>query len=185
MTLQLSTARLAIRPFSDDDLHDFMHLNHEAFDAPLDENATREWLTWTQLNYRQLARMYQPPYGDYAVTLADTGELVGSVGLVQTVVPWHVLDAFRPADAPADAKVSPEFGLFWMTRTAHRGHGYASEAASALMHFILTTLHARRVVATTEHENRASQAVMRRLGMTLHTNPTPEPFWFQVVGVHG
>jgi hypothetical protein len=35
----------------------------------------------------------------------------------------------------------------------------------------------------TEHANAASQAVMRRLGMTLRTNPHAEPAWLQVVGV--
>ena len=40
-----------------------------------------------------------------------------------------------------------------------------------------------RVVATTEHSNLRSIAVMRRLGMTVERNPTAEPQWFQTVGV--
>ena len=39
-----------------------------------------------------------------------------------------------------------------------------------------------RLVATTERSNTASQAVMRRLGMSVEENPLPEPEWFQVVG---
>ena len=41
----------------------------------------------------------------------------------------------------------------------------------------------QRIVATTEHANTASQAVMSRLGMRLDRNPEPEPPWFQVVGI--
>jgi RimJ/RimL family protein N-acetyltransferase len=40
----------------------------------------------------------------------------------------------------------------------------------------------RRLIATTEYDNAASQAVMRKLGMRLVHNPNPEPAWFQVVG---
>ena len=39
-----------------------------------------------------------------------------------------------------------------------------------------------RIVATTERDNLASIAVMRRLGMRVEQNPLPEPHWFQVVG---
>ena len=41
----------------------------------------------------------------------------------------------------------------------------------------------RRIIATTEYDNHASQAVMRRLGMRLERNPLPEPLWLQVVGI--
>jgi [ribosomal protein S5]-alanine N-acetyltransferase len=41
----------------------------------------------------------------------------------------------------------------------------------------------KRIVATTEYDNKDSIAVMRRLGMTIQRNPDPEPVWFQVVGV--
>jgi [ribosomal protein S5]-alanine N-acetyltransferase len=184
MTIRFETARLRIRPFEADDLHDYMQLSHEAFGAPLDEDAARQTLTWAALNYRQLARLNQPPYGDYAVTLADTGALVGAVGLVPATIPWHVLEAFRPPGARPDALISPEFGLFWMTRAAHRGQGIATEAATGLIDWIYRHVHARRIVATTEHDNAASQAVMRKLGMTLHANTTVKPFWFEVVGVH-
>jgi ribosomal-protein-alanine N-acetyltransferase len=41
----------------------------------------------------------------------------------------------------------------------------------------------RRLIASTERTNIASQAVMRRLGMRMLSNPHPEPPWLQVVGV--
>jgi hypothetical protein len=47
----------------------------------------------------------------------------------------------------------------------------------------IPAVNAKRLIATTEHANVASQAVMRRLGMRLLMNPHPEPSWLQVVGV--
>ncbi len=46
-----------------------------------------------------------------------------------------------------------------------------------------TELHLRRVLATAEHLNAASQGVMRKLGMRITRNPLPEPEWLQVVGI--
>ena len=42
---------------------------------------------------------------------------------------------------------------------------------------------AARLIATTEHANSSSQAVMRRLGMRILENPHPEPAWLQTVGI--
>ena len=67
--------------------------------------------------------------------------------------------------------------------TAHRGHGYAAEAAQALIAWLFNTLSVQRVVATTEYANTASQRVMQRLGMRIEHNPAPTPEWFQVVGI--
>jgi RimJ/RimL family protein N-acetyltransferase len=74
-------------------------------------------------------------------------------------------------------------GLFWAIDAAYRGLGYATEAARALASFAFDTLRVDRLVATTEHSNAPSIAVMRRLGMSIETNPDPEPQWFQTVGV--
>ena len=41
----------------------------------------------------------------------------------------------------------------------------------------------KRLVATTEYDNFASQAVMTKLGMRLERNPFPEPPWLQLVGI--
>ena len=60
--------------------------------------------------------------------------------------------------------------------------GFA-EAARALVDFAFDRLLLGRIVATTEHENAGSQAVMRRLGMRMYENALPEPGWFQVVGI--
>ncbi len=174
----LYTARLVIRQYRPADLAARHALMAEAFGSDDTLEDTRRWLDWTIASYRELARLYQPPYGDYAVALRGDDVAIGSVGLVPAGVPWGAL---RGEAGPH--LITPEFGLFWAIRTAHQRQGYATEAARALVEFTFAELNVRRLVATTEYDNSASQAVMRRLGMTLYHNPGPELPWFQVVGV--
>ena len=52
----------------------------------------------------------------------------------------------------------------------------------AAVNFGFAEMNLGRMVATTTYDNEASIAVMRRLGMTIGSNPLLEPSWFQVVG---
>jgi [ribosomal protein S5]-alanine N-acetyltransferase len=188
---ELRTERLHIRPLRMDDLDDIYRI----LDVELAEADTgsppagtlegrREWLEWTALAYEQLARLYQPPYGERAVTQRDTGRLIGAVGFVPCLAPFGQLPGFqRSPGLPAERLFSAEFGLYYAIAPAWQRQGYASEAAGAMAGYAFETLHLRRIVATTSYENLASQAVMRRLGMRLERNPFPDPPWFQVVGV--
>ena len=172
----LETERLTIRAYALDDLP-----NVTQFD---ELERRREWLAWTVANYRQLALLWQPPYGDRAIVLSATGEIVGGIGYVQSWGPFHVLPSLHRGGTDLHSAVnSPELGLFWAVAPAHQNKGYTTEAGQALVADAFGRLNARRLVATTEHDNFASQAVMRKLGMTIAMNPFPEPNWFQTIGV--
>jgi RimJ/RimL family protein N-acetyltransferase len=179
----IETSRLRIRPFAPTDLDAVARLLDGGFGpAPLDRR--REWLEWSVRNYRALAQLGQPPYGDYAVTLKEGGAVVGSVGLVPSLGPFGKLPLLRSClRGPASGLSTPEVGLFWAVDPAHRRRGYATEAAAAMAAFAFDVLRVERLVATTERDNGASIGVMRRLGMTVEANPDPEPAWFQTVGV--
>jgi RimJ/RimL family protein N-acetyltransferase len=141
-------------------------------------------LEWAVRNTAALANLHQPPYGERAITLKDTGELIGAVGLVPAFGPFQRLPSFRKNGELEDTFNQPEFGLFWAIAPAHQRKGYAVEAAQTMIGMMFKDMNIRRIVATTEYDNEGSQAVMRKLGMVLEQNPTPgEPFWFQVVGV--
>ena len=142
-----------------------------------------EWLAWTIANYRQLALLWQPPYGDRAIVLTENDEVVGSIGLVPSFGPFHLLPSLRREDEDETPRWSPEIGLFWTVAPAHRNRGYATEAARAMIAYAFHILNFRRIVATTEHDNLASQGVMRKLGMSIEKYPAPEPVWFQTVGI--
>ncbi len=185
---ELITDRLVVRPFALADLDavaellDTVWLAEDEAPPPPDPERLarhRRWLEWTVLSYEQLARMYQPPYGDRAITLRASGELIGAAGYSPCLHPFGQVGL---GDAPPMGH-TPELGLFWAISRQHRGQGYAAEAARALIDFAFDEMHLHRIVATTEYENLASQRVMEKLGMRLLRNPLPGPPWLQVVGV--
>ena len=139
----------------------------------------RSWIAWSIDSEREFARLRQPPYGDRAIVWRETGDFIGLVGLVPAMAPFGRLPSFggRP-----EARATAEVGLFWAVSPTRQGLGVATEAAKALIDQAFTALEIERIIATTDHDNLASQGVMRRLGMTLERNPWPDPPWFQTVG---
>jgi ribosomal-protein-alanine N-acetyltransferase len=168
----LETARLLIRPFVMEDLTDI----HRLLDVELREADLRtdnmetlaeraQWLRWTVLNYEQLARLRQPPYGDRAVVLRRTGQLIGACGFVPCLNPFEQLPGFASGDRSGEPGLSStEFGLFYAISPAHQRRGYATEAAQAMVDTAFRHLRLRRVVATTTVENIASRCFSAHSG---------------------
>ena len=186
----LETERLLIRPFGMDDLDAvYQILDVELADADTGSEGARalddrrHWLQWTVLSYEELARLYQPPYGERAVVLRESGQLIGACGYVPYLNAFGQLPSFRAGQSTGPGLTSTEFGLYWAIAPAHQRRGYATEAARALLDHAFTALRLARVVATTSHDNAASIGVMRKLGMRIETNPYPDPPWLQVAGV--
>jgi RimJ/RimL family protein N-acetyltransferase len=169
---ELTTSRLTVRALTAAD---------EAAVAAVIGPVAPGWLEWTVAGYHQLERLHQPPYGERAIALRATGELVGLIGVVPSMGPFRQLPGFADGTGGA-TRFQPEVGLFWSLAPAHRGNGYVTEAAAAVIERCFAELNVERVVATTTHDNHASIAVMRRLGMTIAANPLAEPPWFQVAG---
>lgn len=176
----LETERLIVRPFVLSDLEDVYRLYDDVDDA--DRIARRQWLEWTIAGYEQYAALYQPPYGERAICLKSTNEFIGAVGYVPCLNPFGQMP-FGQKNGIAAGHRTTEFGLYWSVLSAHRNQGYATEAARTIVEHAFAHLELARIVATTEYENGASQAVMRHLGMRIERNPLPTPPWLQVVGV--
>jgi ribosomal-protein-alanine N-acetyltransferase len=201
----LTTDRLVIREFVSTDLdaaHQLLDVDLADADLATDGATTlparRRWLDWAVASYEQLAHLRQPPYTDRAIVLRATGELIGACGLVPCLTPFHQLpgwaELLHTTEEPASSTTSTgsantsgtftaEVGLCWAIATSHRRQGFATEAARALVAYAFSSLRLARIVATTRHDNHASMAVMRRLGMRILRNPLPDPPWFQVVGL--
>lgn len=182
----LKTERLIIRTFTEDDLLIIHRILDEAFgEGKLSDDVTtleerRSWLQWSILNQEWFPKILQFPYGDRAIVLKSTGELIGSVGYVPLTAPFGQIPELG---SHRNGFFTTEVGLFWVIGAEYRGNGYATEAAQAMIDHAFNILHLERVIAATEYINTASQAVMRKLNMTLAANPLPEPHWLQVVGI--
>ena len=92
-----------------------------------------------------------------ALAIEHEGSLIGDVSL-------HL----RDVDA---AQRSAEIG--WVIDPEQGGHGYATEAAEAVVGFAFDQLAATKVMAVIERRNFRSLALARRLGFTLsESSPT-------------
>ena len=103
----LESPRLLIRPFVMADLagvHRLLDVELAEVDLHQDPvetlSARQAWLQWSVLNYEQLARLRQPPYGDRAVVLKATGELIGACGFVPCLAPFAQVPGFAAGGDP-------------------------------------------------------------------------------------
>lgn len=181
----LDTDRLTIRPLADDDLEPLMRALRTAPDDAAERDRLTRYVRYNALAAVVLAELGQPPYGDRAVVLRPSGQFIGLAGLVPAYVAFDQLRDIGASNGGAitPARHRPEVGLYYEIDPDHRRRGYATEAAGALVRFALEEMSCARVVATTERDNLASQAVMRHLGMRMLENPLSEPGWLQIVGV--
>jgi [ribosomal protein S5]-alanine N-acetyltransferase len=187
----LDTPRLQIRPFILEDLEAIYQILDVELGEP--EETTPEvqrlaerqrWLEWTVLSYEELARLHQPPYGERAIALKETGQLIGACGYAPCLNVFDQIPALRPQPDQSPTRLyTSEVGLYWAISPRYQKQGYATEVGAALINYGFIQMGLRRIVATTNYDNRASQAVMLKLGMRLEHNPEPDPPWLQVVGI--
>ena len=182
----VEAARVTIRPLVETDLDAVCALMVDVGWAdpalsPADHRSERRtWLDWTIAGYREFARLHQPQYGERAVVRRDDGAFLGMIGMVPCLAPFGQLPS---AGAGPGAPANAEVGRFWAFSPPHQGQGYASEAAAAFVASLFERYRMVRLIATTEHDNARSIAVLRRIGMRIEQNPYPAPHYLQVVGV--
>lgn len=143
----LETERLCISKFTMDDLDSLCRIMEKpevmyAWEHGFTRSETRKWMN------RQLTRYKKDGYGYFAVSLKESGELIGQVGLMKSVI--------------GDNEVT-ELGFifdndFW-------GKGYATESAKACMQYGFEKIGLNRIYCSIRPENTASIRVAENLGM--------------------
>jgi RimJ/RimL family protein N-acetyltransferase len=146
----IETERLRLRPFTSDDLDYIADVlsRSDVVRYLYWEALTRDEATEVLDRRRQLTAIEQA--GDrlsLAVTLAETGEVVGDV-----VFGWEGND-HREA----------EIGFIF--HPDHQGKGYAREACEAVLRIGFEDLDLHRVFGRCDARNAASAGLMERLGM--------------------
>ena len=148
--LPLRTQRLLLRPYVDSDV-DALHDIHRRDDVTrfLPWNPrTRDDVAAMVERRKPLTRLERDGDGLLLVVLvAPDGPLVGDVDL-QLISVEH-----RQGE------------MGYVLHPAHHGHGYATEAAEALLRIGFETYDLHRIVGKVDARNEASARVLERLGM--------------------
>jgi RimJ/RimL family protein N-acetyltransferase len=153
--VEINTDRLVLRDWRESDLAPWAAMNADP--------EVREYLgpLLTAEEAAASVRSFQDDldhkgFGFWAVEVRDTGEFVGFAGLdtVDEGMPFTGVEAG------------------WRLARSVWGHGYATEAALAVLRYGFDTLRMAEILAITTRTNLRSQAVMRRIGMT--TDPTED-----------
>jgi RimJ/RimL family protein N-acetyltransferase len=147
---ELTTLRLQLRQWRDDDLAPFAALNADPevmryFPSVLTRAESDEFAQYIQ------AMMAEQGWGLWAVEVFGVASFIGFVGLNRPRFEAHFM---------------PTIEVGWRLARGHWGHGYATEAAEAALTFAFDQLHCPEVVSFTAAVNERSIQVMRRLGMT-------------------
>ena len=176
----LETERLIIRELTMDDLEAINDVLNQSFVQEMTNDERRRWLQWTVLGYEMFAKLEMPHYGERAIVLKATKEIIGAIGIVPYLETFNKVEAFnRPTNSPATAEV----GLFWAVTPQYQRRGIAPEAARAVIEYLFTQVKLSRIIATAGYNNLPSQKVMKKLGMVVQHLEEPQPPDQYVVGV--
>jgi ribosomal-protein-alanine N-acetyltransferase len=100
-----------------------------------------------RLVLRMIERDEQQGYGIWPVVHKADHRVIGECGITQ--IPGY----------------EPDIEIAWIFNKAYHGHGYATEAARAVMEFAFGELHVARLYALIDRFNAPSIAVANRLAM--------------------
>ncbi len=142
------TERLALRPWRHADLDRYHALRGDPeiarflYDVPLTRDEAADKLADLRTEITETGTWI-----NLAVEITATGQVAGDVGLC-----WR-----------SDEHRRAEIGYAFLAD--QRGHGYATEAAAALVDLAFSDLGAHRVTGHLDSRNRESAGVLERLGM--------------------
>lgn len=147
----IETPRLILREVVDED--------EEAFAAMLADPEVMRWIGAGGVRDRAAAQQTiagqreayrERGYGEWATVMRGSGEPIGLCGLIY----WPDVDGVEEVEI-----------AYLLARRAW-GQGFATEAASAIRDWATRELGRERLVSLIYHDNVASIAVARKVGMT-------------------
>jgi RimJ/RimL family protein N-acetyltransferase len=138
----IDTARLRLRAFTLDDVG--------AVHAIQSRDDVARWLYWDVRDEDEVravleSHLARPPEAGVVLAIERDGKLVGHANLV--------VGEHRQGE------------IGFIVHPDHQGHGYATEAAEAMLELAFETYDLHRVIGRLEPRNSASASVLERLGM--------------------
>jgi len=148
--MELTTKRLRLRLWRDEDLPAFAALNSDPrvmqyMPKLLDRAESDAFAERIKENFARTG------FGLWAVEVTGTADFIGFTGLS---VPRF------------EAHFTPCVEIGWRLAFDYWGHGYATEAACASRDYGFSQLGLREIVSFTVTANQRSRKVMERIGMT-------------------
>lgn len=145
----LKTVNLTLRSFTMQDAETVYRLGSDAAIAanmrtiphPYPKGHAEQWIA------SHISKLEQDEELNWAITLISNDEIVGAIRLALE-------------NAPSDAHIG-----YWVGKP-YWGHGYATEAAKAVVHYGFHELGLERISAIRLERNVASGRVMDKLAMT-------------------
>jgi RimJ/RimL family protein N-acetyltransferase len=146
----IETPRLLLREWKPEDLESFVSINQdprvmEFMPHLLTVKESQEFIDQIIAHFRQHG------FGKFACVLKETNEFIGYVGFT--------VSTFETAFTPC-------IEISWRIGSQYWGHGYATEAARAVLDRAVSQWGLKEVVALSVPDNVRSRRVMEKLGMT-------------------
>ena len=145
----ISTKRLELRLLVPGDFNAIRRIHADpevmwVYGGVFSEERTREWI------HLNLDRYTKDGVGFFAITLKDTGELIGCGGIIMQ---------------PTDQGIEPEVG--YQIRRDQQGLGYATEMARACMQYAFETMNADHIISLIRPDNQPSRRVAEKNGLII------------------
>lgn len=145
-----TSKRLGFKNWGSNDFKELAKMNADSdvmefFPAVLSDEETQKLLTRLQNHYDEYGYTY------FACELLETKEWIGFIGL-----------AFQRYETD----FTPATDIGWRLKKSAWGKGYATEGAKRCLDFAFNDLKLERIVSTCTANNKKSENVMKKIGMT-------------------
>ena len=147
--MKLETERLIMRPYEEKDLPDYHKLLSDKVNMFYLNEVTTDTLEESRLSLQDaIEKMQNNKARRFAVTLKESGQLIGGVG-------------YDIASVTPIGKVSH---MGWFILPEYQNQGYITEAASSVLAYAFKHDNCVRITTGCYKENKPTQKVMAKLG---------------------
>ncbi len=166
--MQITTERLLLREFTEEDLSDFTLLMADpqvmefSLKGTLSKEEAREYL-----QKRILSHYQKYGFGLWAIFIQETGQFIGLAGPITVMI-----------DGLEEVEVGYRFApKYW-------GKGFATEAVQVIINYLFSSLPLQKLIAIIDPRNHRSLKVAGRAGMHFWKKTCFHGFNVEIYAIH-